>query len=52
MTVSVLVADDERLIRAGLRATLETTPDIRVVADGETAPRPSTARGSCALTSC
>ena len=35
MTVSVLLADDERLIRAGLRATLETTPDIRVVAEGE-----------------
>ena len=35
MTVSVLVADDERLIRVGLRATLETTPDIRVVAEAE-----------------
>ncbi|MFI5050527.1 MAG: response regulator [Gaiellales bacterium] len=35
MTVSVLTADDERLIRAGLRATLETTPDIRVVAEAE-----------------
>ena len=35
MTVSVLLADDERLIRAGLRATLETTTDIRVAGEAE-----------------
>ena len=35
MTVSVLVADDERLIRTGVRATLETTHDIHVAAEAE-----------------
>ena len=35
MTVSVLVADDERLIRAGVRATLESTPDIQVAGEAE-----------------
>jgi DNA-binding NarL/FixJ family response regulator len=35
VTVSVLVADDERLIRTGVRATLETTHDIHVAAEAE-----------------
>jgi DNA-binding NarL/FixJ family response regulator len=33
VTVSVLVADDERLIRTGVRATLETTEDIHVAGE-------------------
>jgi DNA-binding NarL/FixJ family response regulator len=33
VTVSVVVADDERLIRTGVRATLETTQDIRVAGE-------------------
>ena len=52
MTVSVLMADDERLIRAGLRATLETTPDIRVVAEAENGAEAVDRTGSCAPTWC
>jgi DNA-binding NarL/FixJ family response regulator len=33
MPVSVLIADDQALIRAGLRAILETQPDITVVGE-------------------
>jgi DNA-binding NarL/FixJ family response regulator len=42
MTVRVLVADDQALVRAGFRLVLETRPDIDVVAeaaDGEEAIR-------------
>jgi DNA-binding NarL/FixJ family response regulator len=35
VTVSVLVADDERLIRTGVRATLETTVDIQVAGEAD-----------------
>lgn len=33
--ISVLLADDQRIIRDGLRALLETHPDIRVAAQAE-----------------
>ncbi|QES39872.1 DNA-binding response regulator [Streptomyces venezuelae] len=33
MTVTVLLVDDEPLVRAGLRAVLEAQPDIRVVGE-------------------
>jgi DNA-binding NarL/FixJ family response regulator len=32
--ISVLIVDDERLIRAGFRAILESEPDLRVVGEG------------------
>lgn len=35
MTVRVLVADDERLVRAGLRMILRAEPDIEVVGEAE-----------------
>jgi chemotaxis response regulator CheB len=41
-TLDVLIADDQALVRAGLRMILEAQPDIRVVAeasDGEAAIR-------------
>ena len=33
MTVNVLIADDQALVRAGFRMILETDPEIRVVAE-------------------
>jgi DNA-binding NarL/FixJ family response regulator len=36
VTVRVLLADDQELIRAGFRAIIETTDDIRVVAEAST----------------
>ena len=33
MTISVLIADDQALVRAGFRMILETDPEIRVVAE-------------------
>lgn len=35
MTIGVLIADDEALIRSGLRLMLESQPDIRVVGEAE-----------------
>lgn len=32
-SISVLIADDQRLVRSGLRAILDSEPDIRVVAE-------------------
>jgi DNA-binding NarL/FixJ family response regulator len=39
MTIRVVLADDQQLIRAGLRLMLETEPDIRVVAEAEDGAR-------------
>ncbi|WP_141713086.1 response regulator transcription factor, partial [Streptomyces sparsogenes] len=33
MPISVLLVDDEQLVRAGLRAILESQPDIRVTGE-------------------
>ncbi|REE99449.1 response regulator [Thermomonospora umbrina] len=41
MTIDVLLVDDERLIRAGLRAIIDAEPDLRVVgeaSDGSEVP--------------
>ncbi len=35
MTIRVILADDHTLMRSGLRALLERTPDIRVVAEAQ-----------------
>jgi DNA-binding NarL/FixJ family response regulator len=35
MTIRVLIADDEALIRSGLQLMLESQPDLRVVAEAE-----------------
>lgn len=36
MTIRVLIADDQELVRAGLRMILETQPDMEVIAEAET----------------
>jgi len=33
MTISVVIADDQRMVRAGLRMVIETEPDMNVVAE-------------------
>lgn len=35
MSVRILVADDHKIVRDGLRSLLEKTPDMEVVAEGE-----------------
>jgi len=35
MTIKVLIADDQALVRAGFRMILETDPDVRVVAEAD-----------------
>ena len=35
MTINVLIADDQALVRAGFRMILETDPDVRVVAEAD-----------------
>ncbi|HEY3873285.1 MAG TPA: response regulator transcription factor [Actinocrinis sp.] len=35
MTISVLLADDQALVRAGFRAVIEAEPDMRVVGEAE-----------------
>ncbi|MBA2276856.1 MAG: response regulator transcription factor, partial [Chloroflexia bacterium] len=36
--ISVLLADDHGIVRAGLRALLEAQPDMQVVAEAENGP--------------
>ena len=35
MTIRVLVADDQALVRAGIRMLIETQPDLEVVGEAE-----------------
>ena len=39
--ISVLIADDQQLVRTGFRVILEAEPDIRVVGEAADGPRPS-----------
>jgi len=40
MTIRVILADDQPLIRAGLRMLIEQTPDIDVAAEAGTGAEP------------
>ncbi len=35
MSITVLLADDHRIVREGLRSLLERQPDIQVIAEAE-----------------
>jgi chemotaxis response regulator CheB len=50
MTIQVILADDQPLVRAGLRRLLEQTPDIDVPARPEPEPRRYSSPGTPAPT--
>jgi len=50
MTIQVILADDQPLIRAGLRRLIEQTPDIDVAAKPEPEPKRSSWSGTPAPT--
>ena len=52
MTVRVLVADDQRLVRSGFRMILAAEPGIEVVGEAGDGARPLSSPGGCAPTSC
>ncbi|MER6509659.1 hypothetical protein ABT158_22750 [Nonomuraea sp. NPDC001636] len=51
MTVRVLLADDQPLIRAGLRMVIDGTAGVVVAGRPGREPKPSSSPGSCAPTS-
>ena len=51
VTISVLIADDQALVRSGLRAIIESEPGMEVVGEAATAPRRSRPCGGCVPTS-
>ena len=52
VTIGVLIADDEALIRAGFTVLVEAAPDLAVVGEAGTGPRRSTSPPGCGPTSC
>ena len=52
MSITVVLADDEQMVRSGLRLILESEDDIEVVGRRATAPRPWSSRGAWTRTSC
>ena len=49
---SVLIADDQALVRVGLRKILENEPETRSSAKPSTGKTPWRRRGGCGPTSC
>jgi len=52
VSVSVLLADDQPLLRRGFRMIIEAEPDLTVTAEAATATKRSTAPGAIRRTSC
>ena len=52
MSIRVVIADDQALVRAGFRMILETEPDIDVVGEAADGVEASTWPAACAPTSC
>jgi len=52
MSIRVLIADDQALVRAGFRMILETDQDLPVVLRPTTGRRPSRRHAGPGLTSC
>jgi len=52
MTIKVLIADDQALIRSGLRAIIESEPGMEVVGEAGDGVRRSTSCARSARTSC
>ena len=50
--IRVVLADDQALVRAGLRALLDAEDDLEVVGEAATATRPSPSRSPSGPTSC
>ena len=47
MTIRVLIADDQELVRTGFRAILNAEPDLDVVGEARDGTRSSRQRGRC-----
>ena len=52
MTITVVVAEDEALVRAGCVMLLNAAPDIEVIGQAATAPRRWSSPTRCSPTSC
>ena len=52
MTIRVLVADDQALVRAGFVALLDAQDGIEVIAEADNGTRALAARASCVPTWC
>ena len=46
MTIRVLVADDQALVRGSFRILVSTAPDLTPVGEARPASRPSSSRGA------
>ena len=49
---TILLADDQELVRAGLRMILAAEPDLTVVGEASDGPQPSTSPTGSRPTSC
>ena len=50
MSIRVLIADDQALVRSGFALIVETRPDLEVVGEARTGKTPCASHGSSSLT--